>query len=35
MSPRASAGGKVSTAWIPLDVSHAIVISGSEVLDSG
>ena len=35
VSPRASASGEVSSAGIPLDVSHAVVVSGSEILDSG
>ena len=35
VSPRASAGCEVSSAGIPLDVSHAVMVSGSEVLDSG
>lgn len=35
VSPRASACGEISAARIPLDVSHTIVVSGSEVLDSG
>ena len=35
MSPGAGAGGEVPATGVPLNVSHAVVVSGSEVLDSG
>ena len=35
MSPRASAGGEISTAGIPLYVSDTVVVSGTEMLDPG